>query len=228
MRRRTPYKYLLPVLQSLLAIALWLYIPVQYRKELLEWYHQPSDHPFRARVETRRQYFPPACEQLLQLINFPAYAASEAIVRPLLDHIEYSRHAAFPSWFPDWRFTLPVNDPEALPPREIFYAVHFGELMFLGLVALQWFWIGWRIDRYLRERKGAQKQRPRAIRRAGIAAVATVLLCSAGFACWLIPNARSPHARRVGVFGLIWPAAMLAYISLSIQAERQMDSRRTQ
>jgi hypothetical protein len=215
MRTVFAWKFLLPILQSALAIALWLYIPVQYRKEALEWAHMPSDHPFRFRFVGGAMLFPPTCEQLLYVMSFPAYAVSDGIVYPLLYRIEYSRQAGFP----EWEFTLPVNDPEVRPPRQIFYTVHVNELIFLGLIVVLWCWVGWRIDAYVRKRKGTYAPRRRAIRVVELVAVAATLLFSVGFACRHMAHAQSPQARRVGILGLIWPAVLLAYIWLAARPE---------
>ena len=228
------WKFLLPVFQSALAIALWLYTPVQYRKEVLRLTHRPSDHPFRFHVYGPQE-FPPPCEQALYVINFPAFALSRSLVDPFLYHIEYSRQAALG----EWDFTLPVSDPEALPPRRIHYGVVVEDLSFLGLIVLLWFWVGCKIDAHLRGRGGPHKPRRRVFCVLELVLVSAIVVHSAAFACWCAANvgpppsqlgvawrmawygamAASPQSQHVGILGLIWPAALLAYIWLVARPE---------
>jgi len=213
------WKFLLPVSQSVLAVALWLYIPVQYTKELLQLAGMPSEHPFRVRLEGP-QRFPPLCEQVLCAINFPAVSVSEWLVDPLLNRVTLSRQSAFP----ELEFTLPLSDPEALPPRKVFYFVHLGDVIFLLLVGLLWFWVGCRIDNYAlrkaREPWGYIPEhtvRLRASRVTELAIVATLLLFTACFGCWNIAVAQSPQSQRAAEWGLIWPLAFLGYLWLGIR-----------
>jgi hypothetical protein len=111
-----------------------------------------------------------------------------------------------------WEFTLPISDPEALPPRRIFYFVHINELMFLGLIILLWCWVGWRIDDYFNNRRSAHPTRRRRFRVLELAVILALLLFSAGFAFWHMSQAESPQSLRVGIVGLIWPAALLIYV----------------
>jgi hypothetical protein len=41
------WRTVLPILQAALAVCLWLYIPVQERKEILQLQGLPTEHPFR-------------------------------------------------------------------------------------------------------------------------------------------------------------------------------------
>lgn len=210
MRKAFGWKLLLPMFQSLLAIGLWLYAPVQYRKELLDLTHRPADHPFRFRFEGARRVFPPTCEQFLYVINFPAFSVSRGIVDPIIRRIEYSRQAML---LPEWTFSIPVSDPEALPPRRILYFVHGEDLIFLGLIILLWNWVGWRIDELAAWRTGVST-RSRLWSLVELTTVAATLLLCLAFACRVIIEADSPHLRRIGMFGLIWPAVLLVYIWL--------------
>ena len=205
------WKFLLPIFQSGLAIALWLYIPVQYRKEVLRLLHKPADHPFRVQIYGKE--FPPSCEQSLYVINFPAFALSRALVNPFIYHIEYSRQAGL--W--DWRFTLPISDPQALPPRRIFYGVEVEDMSFLGLIALQWFWVGGKIDVYLRGRAGSQKPRRRVFCVLELVVLSAILLLSVAFACRYV--AKPGYYQHAGILGLIWPVALLAYVWLVARPE---------
>ena len=214
MKTALQWKVLLPIVQSVLAIALWLCTPVQYRRELLQLAHKPADHPYRVRLEPPK-LFPPTCEQVLDVLSFPAFAASLAIVDPLLYRIEYSRQAGLPGFV----FTLPVGDPEALPPRTIRYSVHVQDLGFLGLVVLLWCWVGWRVDEFIRKRKGAYTRRPRALRVLELVFLAASVPSLVGFACWYISVAASPHAQRIGILGLIWPAVLLVYTWRAVRQE---------
>ena len=199
--------------QTLLAIGLWLYTPVQYRKEILELLHRPTDHPFRLRLEGARREFPPSCEQLLYVVNFPAFSVSRGVVDPLILHVEYSQQAML---LPEWIFSIPVSDPEALPPRRISYSVHGEDLIFLGFIFFLWCWVGWRIDEFFsRRQKVHARRRPAAI--GELTAVGAILLCSVVFAGRVIVEADSPHLRRVGTFGLIWPAVLAAYLWLVVR-----------
>jgi hypothetical protein len=212
------WKFLLPVFQSVLAIALWLYIPVQYRKEVLHLLHKPADYPFRFRIYGPRE-FPPSCEQALYVINFPAFALSRTLINPLLYHLEYSRQAGLG----EWEFTLPISDPEALPPRRIFYGVEVEDLIFLGLIALLWFWVGGKIDVGLRRRAGTYKPRRRVYCVLELVVLSAILLHSAAFACW--HAARVGWFQHVGIGGLMWPVALLAYIWLVARPELQQTAR---
>ena len=228
------WKFLLPVIQSALAIALWLYIPVQYRKEVLRLIHKPADHPFRFHVYGPKQ-FPPSCEQALDVINFPAFAISRSLVNPFLYHIAYSRQAGLQ----EWEFTVPIGDPEALPPRWIRYFVHVEDLSFLGLIVLLWFWVGCKIDVYLRGRAGPHKPRRRVFCVLELVVLSAILVHSAAFACWSAAKvgpppsqlgvvwgmawygamAYSPQSQHVGICGLIWPVALMAYVWLVARPE---------
>jgi len=211
------WKVLLPLFQLALVIPLWLYIPLQYRKEVLEMEQLPTDHPFRYRFEGPRR-FPPLCERILLVFNFPAYSVSEGIVGPVEYHIEYSRQAGFREWV----FTLPVNDPELRPPKRIYYFVGVGEWALLALIALQWFWVGWRLDAY--DRRATSRDRPsRPVARwAGIAADAALVLYLIGFCGWKIfewktSPAPLPQQLHVALFGLIWPALLFTCLCFAVR-----------
>jgi len=201
------WKLLLPAVQSMAAIALWLYTPVQYKKERLLLMHRPAEHPFRIRIEGGPQLFPPTCEQWLQIVNFPAYAISHGLVNPTLNQVDH--------WGPvlglRWDFTLPISDPEALPPRRIFYFVSLNEIIFFGLIILLWFWVGWQIDDYFSNRRGGHPMRRRRFRVLELVVIWALSLFSVGFSIWHMAQAISAQSLRVGVLGLIWPTALLIY-----------------
>jgi hypothetical protein len=117
------WRFLLPVFQSLFAIGLWLYIPVQYRVEALELSHLPTEHPFAHNFEGHPR-FPPRCEQLLNVVNYPVFSVWLVVLNPLVGLVLNWQQ----SGLPEWEFTLPVGDPEALPPGRIFYSIHVDEL----------------------------------------------------------------------------------------------------
>jgi len=201
------WKLLLPAVQSMAAIALWLYTPVQYKKERLLLMHRPAEHPFRIRIEGGPQLFPPTCEQWLQIVNFPAYAISHGLVNPTLNQVDH--------WGPvlglRWDFTLPISDPEALPPRRIFYFVSLNEIIFLGLIILLWFWVGWQIDCNLSNRTIARSCGKRSLRLLDLPVILALSLISVGFAIWHVTQSISTQSLRVGILGLIWPTALLIY-----------------
>jgi hypothetical protein len=206
------WKSLLPTMQLVFAIALWLYIPVQYRKELLQANHEPTEHPFRYRLppseaEGKVELFPPACQRLLYIINFPAHSVSRCVTDKLLYWIENRNQAGLP----EWEFTLPVMDPEALVPRQVRYFVHVSDLIFLGLIAALWYWVGSWIDEYFDRRRGKYVPMQTSFHILELAVVAALILLSAIFSYRLITQVQSPQYRRVGVFGLGWPVLLLAY-----------------
>jgi hypothetical protein len=206
------WKFLLPVFQSALAIALWLYAPVQYRKELLDWSHLPSDHPFRFHFEGYRR-FPPVCEQAIYVISFPAYTVYLAIDNRVLYPIEMRRQAGLP----EWTFTVPIKDPQALPPRESFYAVHTGEMIFLALIILFWWRAGCWVDAHFQKAGATYPRWRRALCVVDLAILGAVLLCSIIYTYILIVRIGSPPFRHVALFGLIWDALLLAYISSAVR-----------
>jgi hypothetical protein len=104
------------------------------------------------------------------------------------------------------------SDPEALPPRRIFYAVQVEDLSFLGLIVLLWFWVGGTIDGYLGGRAGSHKPRRRVFCKLELVVLSAILLLSVAFACWY--GAKPGYYQHVAIWGLIWPAALLAYVWL--------------
>jgi hypothetical protein len=210
------WKVLLPAFQTVLAIALWLYAPVQYRKEVLEWSHLPSEHPFRFNFEGVER-FPPICEQTLYAINFPAYSLARIIETGVIYPIEYSQRAALPEW--EWRFALPVKDPEARPPRKIPYFVHTQDQIFLGLVVLLWWRVGCWVDAYVHRPAETRTPWGRGFRMLDLAVIAATLLCSAAYSYVLIVHIRSAPYLHVGMFGLVWVALLLAYLWFTVKRE---------
>jgi hypothetical protein len=212
MRTLLRWKSVLPIVQLVFAITLWLYIPVQYRKEILQARHEPTDHPFRYRLppsepEGRAELFPPVCQRILYLVNFPAHSTSRTVADKLLYWIESRKRVGLP----EWEFSVRVRDPEALPPKQIVYLVHVNDLIFFGLIALLWYWIGCRIDEYAERRRGKYVQMRTSFRILELAVIAALILLSALFSYQLIAQSQSLEYRDVGVFGLLWPLMLLAY-----------------
>jgi hypothetical protein len=84
-------------------------------------------------------------------------------------------------------------------------------VIFLGLLVLLWWWAGCRIDDHIQRRTGTYSPSRRVVR-VELILVAGVSLYSLVFSCLYIVQATSPQSQHVGLFGLIWPAALLTYI----------------
>ena len=129
--------------------------------------------------------------------------------------IEYRRQAGFP----EWGFTLPVKDPEAIPPRKIGYFVHTQDLIFLGLIVLLWWRVGRWVDKYVHRPAETRTPWGRGFRVLDLAVLAATLLCSAVYSYLLIFRISSAPYRHVGILGLVWVAVLMAYLWFTVRRE---------
>jgi hypothetical protein len=213
------WKFLLPLVQLPLAMGLWLYIPVQLKMDLLRAMHLPSEHPYRLRThaapEAKEFFSPPACGRVLYVMNFPVDSVTRQVIIPFGRHIALWKGSPLP----EWEFTLPVTDTEALEPRKIFYPIHPDEIVFFGGLILLWYWVGSRIDEFLDRRRGVNRPRRKVFRIIELTVILSLVALSV-FNSYRLIVYEYPHYRQVGIFGLIWPALLLAYCWFAVRREK--------
>jgi hypothetical protein len=214
--RNIRWKFALPILQLIIAICVWLYIPFQFDREMRgRMGILPEQTPGRIlglSAQAFDFYFPPLAGRVLYAINFPAYEISNELQR-----FDLLRSA------PNLRFTIEDKQTE-LPVR---YILGIRELTFFAGVFLLWLWVGFEIDVF--QQKGRHKGRPRAsalqfVQPVIIFAVGT-LLTIRSVRCLEHPNCAVPQRIIVAV-GLIWPAIsfMVVYFRLKHAIVRRRTS----
>ena len=144
---RTPWKVALPILQLILAAALWLYIPIQFSRAMMARMNlkpeQIAGHSLDLPPEIIHLHYPPPVGRVLYAINFPAYVLSnkvEDVVR--------------------WRTTPMLQFAIRDSGGQIIGLYNFGtrELVFVVGLCFLWLWVGARIDRCARPSSKATKK----------------------------------------------------------------------
>ena len=175
---------------------------MQFQNRLMEARHLPPGstvEAFQDSPKFRNALFPPPIERLLYIVNLPAYVFSNGLA-----DWAYSRSIPHLQWLYSWRV--------GAPPKVILYRLTIKEVGFLAGVILLWYWFGNKVDTFGRERHGMR----RAIRpiwwwtEAMIALGIAITLLAVCFICIHAANCLASD-RQIATFGLIWPAALLAY-----------------
>lgn len=211
----TRWKLILPLLQFIFALMLWLYLPFQFESQITRAM-KPSQTSSRQSSsglapEVRALFYPPPAGRVLYAINLPASLLS--------DQIE-SRANGSP---PAWEFRFPANDGKTLG---LMYVVGIREILFFIGIILLWSWVGSKVDEYILARRGITIQRLRGLKiiemviTAGLAA----FLLVACFIC-IQPAKCFPPERQIMSFGLIWPVLLLAYFIFSLRQEFRKSNR---
>jgi hypothetical protein len=216
----------LPLIQVMVGLSLWLYMPVQFRKEILELQHRPTEHPFRYEIsslapEEKNYLYPPLSGRALYVVNLPADFVRRRIIDPIIAH----RADLMQNGGPTWDFALPIEDPKALEPKKILYSIKEGDIAFFLGVILVWYWAGSRIDEYSRAGGGIHRHRRKASRITELVLVGMTCLLLLADCITLIEYSPIlydkvlPSNRLIGECGLIWPVALLIYLWLGIKRE---------
>ena len=200
------WKLVLPLLQFLLAVFLWLYVPFQFSREMIARMNlkpeQVAGRSLGLSAETTHLYFPPSAGRLLYAMNFPAYVLSNKVE----DIVKWRTTPAF-------QFT--INDSSRQPLALYNFGVR--ELTFFSGVCVLWFWVGVRVDR-LKEVSRRFVPRWRRISEMIAALAVAILLLRACLPC-LPPKSSAPPEHTIMTFGLIWPTLFLADFCLSLRHE---------
>jgi hypothetical protein len=202
MKKRSQWRFILPVLQLALAICLWLYTPFQFDNYMLRTMNL-SPEQVRGRylgisAEVHSWYYPPAAGRILYALNLPAHALSSDAFAFITKRIVT----------PGYQFEI-QNEVRGLP---MLYTVGVEQIMFaFGILAL-WFWIGNKIDSAVLKGSAVVKEAPkRSFRVVELIACAalSIYLLQTCLHCLLSPLC-SPNWRQMMMFGLLWPLGFFA------------------
>ncbi|HEV7520947.1 MAG TPA: hypothetical protein VGP89_07590 [Candidatus Angelobacter sp.] len=153
MKISTRLKFVLPLLQFLFALGLWLYMPSQLETEVVRAMKlppgTPGQHSAGLPPEVRALFYPPPAGRVLYAVNLPAILLSSQ----LASHLNGST--------PAWEFTPLAQDAKSQPAR---YVVGIREIIFFAGVILIWLWVGSKIDEYILIRRGITIRRSRRLK----------------------------------------------------------------
>jgi hypothetical protein len=208
---------ILPIMQLLIAIALWVYEPFEFHRVIIHeanafraMHNMPAlklpseeSHPD---VQIRSLYYPPLAGRVRQVINLPA--------RLLSDFLRAQVRTS-----PALGITWPLGD-DPWYPRDGTTVYYFGlqEAAFFAGVVLLWLYIGIKIDRFIRNRQFVT-------RRIFLPSLIFELVIALLLALWLLLDCLRvikgdqccPPERQIAFFGLVWPLALLVYVILVLR-----------
>jgi len=208
-------------------------VPVQFRQDILRFQHEPTDHPYRYRLNFHEapafeyQYlFPPSCGQVLYTVNLPA----QFVRHILADHVLHL-------YILRWEFSAPVMDQEALEPRRISYVLTASDLVFFVVVVATWYYVGLRIEELLPQSRSKDRTKPPSFRIAELTIISLAALVLFVYCAEVIRSAPiltigeltiTPSFRRIGELGLCWPVFLSSYVFIRIRGELQRFDRNSQ
>lgn len=206
------WKFILPTINVVAAVCMWLYIPFQFEKESTRVFNverarhgKPAKAPFGGHPamvpEMFDMYFPPPIGRVLYSSNLPAYVLSNKAV--LLAHYRP---------IPGWRFIWSVRGRNGVTLGEVTYDVSIGEVTFVVVLLFVWYWVGSKIDTFTRHGEATTRTKRKRfhIAEMPIALGLGVLLFRECLHFLLAPGC-SPPERQIMTFGLIWPILFLGY-----------------
>ena len=192
------------MLQIVIAIALWLYMPLEFRREMMNRMNLPPSslgQSLNLPPEILSRYYPPVAGRTLYVINLPATVLSNAV----------GSHIYGPT--PAWEFKWPRNSAHG-----IVYVFGVREVLFLIGIVLLWLWSGHAIDNLIRKRKTAvyyHSAISRIVERVVVFGTAAFLLV-ASVVCILDNKCPEPE-QQIAAFGLIWPILLFIFLIASWQ-----------
>jgi hypothetical protein len=205
--RRLKWKLILPILQVIAAVCLWLYMPLQFDLQMHRRMHSAPGSGLGLSPEIIGLYRPSPVGRVLYGLNFPAYELSNRA--SMISHV---------AWIPDMRFRL--GGQSAL---SVGYSFGIRELMFFIGVCTLWFWVGSILDE-LRNEAAAVIRPPHLFWRVAeivILVSLAIFLLRRSIECLTAINCYPPE-RTIVTVGLVWPAIFLTYALLTLKCSLQL------
>jgi hypothetical protein len=211
------WTFLLPLLQVIIAVSLWLYTPFDAVRTVERAFSLPRGAGIELSPEQVDLYDPPPMARVSYVTNFPGYVLSS-----LVANLFQARTMPARLFF--------IQDHGRNRTYE--YSIDVRSASFFVFVCLLWAWVGSKLDLLIpRYRQQASPNigdlHPNALGLSELAALSglSAVLVWESFRV-IIPHNCTPPDRQIYGLGLIWPAVFVAYISLRVRQLWRVRERR--